>query len=533
MAILDAWGQPIRPAEIKTAQTARVARYARPWHESSLKGLKPATVARLLGDADAGDLPAQARLFADMLDRDAMIAAAMQQRALAVARLAWKLTPPPDASASEKRALDACSEWLSGMADALEDTAVALMEAVGFGYAACELTWRYDAGQWLPDIWQRPHDWLTASDDGRALNLAVDAGSEPLRPFGWIVHQPKVPRAGYLARGGMFRALVWPFVYKSYAIGDFAEFLETFGLPFVIGKYGREATEEDKARLLSAVASLSHDARAIMPLEMQLEIQRVNATGSDSPHLAMVRWADEAIARAILGQTLSTQARSTGLGSGVADLQAEVRADIRDADARQLAATLTRDLIYPWCALNFGLTDLRRCPRLIYDTAETEDIAVYAEALPKLAAAGVKIPEAWARRKLGIPDAAGEEPVLGGQAATGEPVANRMANLAKTPGSPMASLVASNVGKAEAAPQPDALDALVEEALSDWQPLVEPAARRMQAIVDQAVADGVTAAELIERLAAALPELPIEALAGSLARAQFVARIAGMEGRDG
>ena len=402
--IVDSYGLPIRQAELHEPQTARVARYSRPLHDSALRGLKPRDVARMLSDADAGDLTAQARLFADMEDRDAAIGSARDQRALAVASLPWKIEAPANASRAEARAAAEVGELIAGGIDALEDAIVALLDAVGYGYSLIEIVWRRDGGLWLPDLYPRPHAWFAVADDGRDLHLALDAGSEPLRPFGWIRHQPRLPRAGYIGRGGVYRALVWPFVYKSYAIGDFAEFIETFGLPFVIGKYGREASEDDKSRLLHAVAALAHNARAIMPLEMQLEVQRVTASGADSPHLAMVRWADEAIARAILGQTLTTEARSTGLGSGVADLQGEVRRDIRDADARQLAATLTRDLVWPLCALNFGLTDPRRCPRLVFDAAETEDIETYAKAIPALAAAGVQIPVSWVRAKLGIFD---------------------------------------------------------------------------------------------------------------------------------
>ena len=511
--------ETIRPAALREPQTARVARYARPWHESALSGLKPATVAAMLREADAGDLCAQARLFADMQDRDAMIAAAMQQRALAIARLPRKIEPPKDASTAEKRAAEAIAGWFDGMSDAIEDAIVALMDAVGHGFSAIEIAWDRGDGLWLPQLHARPHDWFAISEDRRSIELATDAGSEPLRPYTWILHQPRMPRAGYVARGGIYRAIVWPFVYKAYAIGDFAEFLETFGLPFVIGKYGREATEEDKSRLLQAVASLAHDARAIMPLEMQLDIQRVASSGSDSPHLAMVRWADEAIARAILGQTLSTQAKSTGLGSGVADMHERVREDIRDADARQVAATLTRDLIAPFAALNFGVPP-DRCPRLVFDTSEPDDIATYAQAIPALAAAGVRIPERWVRQRLGIPDPADDEPVLGGAAPP--PAPDTEANAAQ--------LVACNAGTADdAAPDQQALDdalaAIPQETLmrQAWE-AASPAMRRALAAGDYQSALGM--------LAELYPAMPDDGLQDLLARLLFAAQVWGALSAD-
>lgn len=514
--ILDAYGKPIQQAALKEPQTARVARYARPWHESALAGLKPATVARMLREADAGDISAQSRLFADMQDRDAMIAAAMQQRALAIARLPRKIEPPKDASTSEKRAAEAIAGWLDGMSDAIEDAIVALMDAVGHGFSAIEIVWDRGDGLWLPQLHARPHDWFAISEDRRSIELATDAGSEPLRPYTWILHQPRMPRAGYVARGGIYRAIVWPFVYKAYAIGDFAEFLETFGLPFVIGKYGREATEEDKSRLLQAVASLAHDARAIMPLEMQLEILRVASSGSDSPHLAMVRWADEAIARAILGQTLSTQAKSTGLGSGVADMHERVREDIRDADARQAAATLTRDLIAPFAALNFGIPP-GRCPRLVFDTSEPDDIAAYAQAIPALAAAGVRIPERWVRQRLGIPDPADDEPVLGGTAPP--PAPDTKANAAQL----VACYASTQDGWRDAADDPTPVTAMVErmdiEAAPAWGVILD-AVRRL---VDEA--ESLEA--LRDALLAAYGDLPSDQLAEVMALGFAAAHLAG------
>lgn len=538
MPILDAYGNPI-PAqpELRSAQTARVASYARPWHESALAGLKPRDVALRLHEADGGSLRAQALLFADMADRDPIIGAAMQQRALAVARLPWKVEAPPNPSAAETRAAEGVADMLAGAMDALEDVIVALMDAVGHGYSAVEIEWQRSAGAWIPDLYPRPHDWFVQAIDGRSIELQTDAGQEPLRPFGWIMHQPRLARAGYQGRGGVYRALVWPFVYKSFAVGDFAEFLETFGLPFVVGKYGREASEDDKTRLLQAVSALSHSARAIMPLEMQLEVQRVASAGSESPHLAMVQWADDAIARAILGQTLSMQAKSTGLGSGVADLQSQVRADLRDADARQLAGTLTRELLWPLAALNFGASDPRRGPRLVFDVAETEDIATYAQAIPQLAAAGVQIPVSWVRQKLGIPAAADGEPVVGAAAAV--QLVPQPAPVAAGSATPHVAIATRRVAlqanpQPGAAPDPAAWSSpqddptpvslqtaqLEAEAAPAWSSMLDG----VRAIVAQAQ----SLPALREQLLAAYGGLPTEQLAAVMAMAQCAAQLAGM-----
>ena len=145
-----------------------------------------------------------------------------------------------------------------------------------------------------------------------------------------------------------------------------------------------------------------------------LEIEAITGGAGGSHHLAMVDWADRAHSKLVLGQVLSAEAKATGMGSGVADLQGEVRDDIKASDARQLAATLTRDLVYPLVVLNRGGIDgLRRCPRLVFDLGEAEDLKLYSEALPKLAENGARIPVPWVHEKLRIPEAQGDEPVFG------------------------------------------------------------------------------------------------------------------------
>jgi phage gp29-like protein len=70
-------------------------------------------------------------------------------------------------------------------------------------------------------------------------------------------------------------------------------------------------------------------------------------------------------------------------------------------------------LVYPILALNkAGLDGFRRCPRLIFDTSEAEDLALYADGLPKLVSIGMKIPSRYAHDKLKIPQPENGEEIL-------------------------------------------------------------------------------------------------------------------------
>lgn len=413
--ILDQYGRPFNTAEIAEPQTARVMALQNTYIESTLAGLTPQRAAQVLSAADMGDITAQHRLFEDMWDRDAHIQCEFGKRAGAVTTLDWSIAPPANASAAEKAAAEWVEEVLRTVVDDLEDVILAMMDAVGHGFAPIELEWQRWGGELIPMFHPRPQDWFRLDSTRRELrlnDLTVD-GAKPVS-MGWIMHAPTKAKTGYIARTPLYRVLVWPFLYKSYSIGDLAEFLETYGLPIIMGKYYQGAQAEEKASLMRAVTALGHDARAIMPKEMEIEIAKITSSGDAATHLAMVDWAERSQSKAILGQVLSAEAKATGMGSGVADLQGEVRRDILKADAQQIASTLTRDLVYPLIAFNKpGIDGLRRCPRFVFDLGEAEDLKLFAESLPMLAAGGARIPVSWVHEKLRIPEAGDKEVVFG------------------------------------------------------------------------------------------------------------------------
>lgn len=519
--ILDQHGNPIDTGAIKEPQTSRIATLENQYLTPMLGGLTPARLSNILRAADDGDLTAQHRLFADMEERDAHLYCEMGKRKLAVMDLDWDIVPPRNATAAEKANAEWVKEVLTDAVDPIEDLLLAAMEGVGHGFAAIELEWRQEGGEWLPAFWPRPQEWFRLSQsrrDLRLLDASVDGAA--LQPFGWVIHTHGKAKTGYLGRMGLYRTLVWPFLYKAYGVGDFAEFLETYGLPIVLGKYYQGASADEKASLMRAVTALGHDARAIMPTDMAIEIQKVTTDGSGTPHLAMISWAEGAESKAILGQVLSAEAKPTGLGSGVANLHAEVRNDIRNADARQIAGTITRDLIYPLLALNRGGIDsLQRCPRLVFDTGEAEDIAALSEGISKLTAAGFRtIPVKWVHEKLRIPEPAEGEACLGHASE-----ANDTPPTPQPPpqGGGEAALAALTAAAPESDPTP--IDALADRLDAEAAPTVDA----LIAHVRELVARAESLEELRDGLLAAYGDLPAAKLAEVMALGFAVADLAG------
>ena len=518
--ILDQFGQPIRLADLVEPQTARLGSYVHGMLESALDGLSPSRLAAALRAADEGDLLAQHRLFSDMEGRDAHLAAEMGKRKNALVGLAWDIVPPRNAMPAEEAAAEWVKEVLQDALDPLEDLVLFLMEAVGHGFACAELEWKLQDGERLPLYHPRPQEWFRLDWQTRSELRLVDNSSDgqPLQPFGWVWHVPGKAKTGYMGRMGLYRAAVWPFLYKAYAIGDFAEFLETYGLPIITGKYFKGATPEEKSSLMRAVTALGHDARAIMPTEMTLEIDKVTGSGDDL-HLRMVDWADKSISKLILGGTLTSQADGKTSTHALGSVHNEVRHDILVSDARQIAATLTRDLIYPLLAFNkVGIDSLRRCPRLVFDTGEADDLTAFAEALPKLVAAGMKsIPVAWVHEKLRIPQAEGNEPVLEiSQVPAPALLAPRTGTTKPT--TALAALSAHPVQDASMVEAQQAIDATAAAPI-DWAAIADP----LLAPVLNALSGGMTPEDILAGMTEWYPLMDDAAMVETLSRALFVA----------
>lgn len=420
----------LTPAAVKERQSdsSRSAQLHRQFADHPSKGLTPSKLATILLEAEQGDMIAQAELYMDMREKDTHIDAEMHKREMSVKKLDWKLNPPRDASEAEKKNTKLLEDLIRDELD-MGSIRMDALDAIGHGYSCIELGWgRTAKGLWFPDqVEHRPPDWFTAPPDDRNTLHLRDSGSSygvPLQPFGWIVHQHK-SRAGYIARTGLFRSLVWPYLYKNYSVRDLAEFLEIYGLPIRVGKYSPTASPEEKRDLLRTVLSIGHNAAGIIPDSMQLELQQVMASGSADSFRVMIDWCEASQSKAILGGTLTSSTGANGNRS-LGDVHNEVRLDIRDDDATQLDQTLSAHLVYPMAVLN-GLFADNRSPSFVSDTQEPDDLALYADALPKLAAAGARIPVSYVNMKLKIPEPEEGEEILGAPAAPSLPKADTQA----------------------------------------------------------------------------------------------------------
>jgi phage gp29-like protein len=247
---------------------------------------------------------------------------------------------------------------------------------------------------------------------GERLLLAVDGSLEgvPLPPYKFVGHVPRL-KSGVPIRGGLAKPAAWAFIFKSYTLKDWAAFAEVYGMPIRVGKYGPNASPEDRQKLLAAVRNIGTDAAAIIPETMTIEFVEAGkgvSTGGAAVFSGLADYLDKQIFKLVLGQIMTTD---DGASLAQAKVHQTVRVDIQAADAVQLENTLNRDIIRPFIDLNWGPQAVY--PRITLPVAENEDLTALADNLAKLVPLGFRVREAELRDRFGFTDPEAGELVLG------------------------------------------------------------------------------------------------------------------------
>ena len=522
-------GQPIRRQLLKREIAAPTVTGVRPIigdHPSA--GLTPRRLANLLRSAEEGDAIAYLELAEDMEEKDLHYSSVMGTRKRAVAQLEVTVRAASDAADDEADA-ELIRQFLAR--DEIEDEVFDMLDAIGKGYSVTEIIWEETEGQWMPERleWRLPQWFELDRDDGRTIWLRGDDGPEALPPWKFIVHCARA-KSGLPIRGGLARIAAWAYLFKNYTLKDWVQFAEVYGQPIRVGKYHPGATEDERATLLRAVASIGTDAAAIIPESMLIEFVKADQTGSMDLYERLCDWLDRQMSKAVLGQTLTTEVKSGSLAA--ARVHEEVRADIERADARQLAATLNRWLVRPIIDLNRG--PRRWYPSLSIGRAEEHDINAMSEAIARLVPMGLRVRQAQVREMLGLDDPDAEDELLGGgsEPSPTEPdeTADKSDDEEGDDQRETASACPIHGGRpalaaADAQADPDSIEDLVAEMLDveGWEEDVDPIVDPVRRLLD----DSDTLEEVRDRLAELLAGMSTDQLADRLARAAFASRLAG------
>ncbi len=399
-----------------------------PWREDSLRthpsvGLTPARVLSLLHAADAGWPQAQFELFDEMLQKWPRLASVEATRRLALTGLDWDVVPQIGATQADGRpdragaqvVAEYCRAALSGL-ERLDEVLDHLARGVGYGIAVAEIVW--EDGR-LADLVPVPHGRLI-SDPHEPWRLRVRTEEEPHlgvaldeHPFKWIVHQPRC-RPGRPFEGGLLRASALLYLAQNLGLKDWLVYSQVAGMPIRVARFAPGTPDAEKRQLLRVLESLGTDAVAVLSNTVELEFVEAGPAG-EKPYKPIQEYCNTEVTILWLGQHLTTDIRTSG-SRAAAEVHDRVREDLLVGDMREEAGTLRRDLLAPLARARFG--DAAPVPHFRRSLVESVNTKVLAETLAvAVRELGLPVPEAWARRSLGIPEPVAGEAVLGGEDA--------------------------------------------------------------------------------------------------------------------
>lgn len=132
-------------------------------------------------------------------------------------------------------------------------------------------------------------------------------------------------------------------IWKRGGFGDYAQWLELFGMPQRVGKYSSYDTQSRKL-LEEAMEKMGSAPYIIVPKESDIETTNNTGTGgASSAHNEFRRACNEEILITLLGQTLTTTQNDTGARS-LGEVHKEVQDDKARADMRMVLRVLNNDV---------------------------------------------------------------------------------------------------------------------------------------------------------------------------------------------
>lgn len=460
---------------------------------------------RVLSGRGGGDLQ-----IYEQVASDSQVKACFEQRRSAVTSCEWVVEPATERRA-DRKAADFVREQLTRIGwDRVTDR---MLWGVFYGFSAAELIWEVQDGKlgWQAvKVRNRRRFRFDASGELRLLTPSSMLQGEPAKP----------PYFWHIATGadnddepyglGLAHWCYWPTLFKRHGIGFWLTFLEKFGMPTGVGTFPANATAGEINKLLGAIQAIRTDSGVAIPEGMKIDLLEAARSGSadyEKLHDKM----DEAIAKAILGQTMTTD---NGSSQAQADVHMDVRQDIVKADADLICESFNQGPIRWLSMFNFDAADPPRVYRVV---EEAEDLDALADRDTKVKALGFKPSLDYVKQQYGD---------------HWEPVSTASATRDDAQLPPPAEFAAGDDaierGRAAAQARLDAVFAGADALAIEAQPFVRNRVRELQVMLDESA----NLTEFAARLNALAEADPDGDFVEALARGGFAAWLEGYVRRE-
>lgn len=241
---------------------------------------------------------------------------------------------------------------------------------------------------WNPDDWNADLRFYNVLSNG-LIDWTMSAAYKP-DPERHVLHSANVATSSMKPNyGGLLGSLVFPWFLSMQGRDWFSRAMERYASPFAVA-YANTANKNIFDLLTKAFNQATKVNALIVPPQAKIELKEVMVSGMADGYEKFIAMLNTEKTKAILGMTLSTTAKATGLGSGVADLQGEVRSDWMIYDQRSFADMEQKQIFEQYLRIN-GYKG--RVPKVYRNGLSPVNQLTKAKTLLTLSQAGVFVDE--------------------------------------------------------------------------------------------------------------------------------------------
>ena len=240
----------------------------------------------------------------------------------------------------------------------------------------------YDPDSWEPNL----RFWETIQN---GIVLQVQTRLIAPDPDRHIVHrQDLLANIGRENFGGAGRSLLFLSAQHQIGLEVFTRVMQKYGTPFITARLDTTNIDSVNAIVEAFGQDVVNNA-ILLPKEAELQINEINYTGAAEAHAKYLAYVDDQITSILAGQSLGSNAQSTGLGSGVGNLHGQIREDYIAYDRLCLGNMLRNQLFKQLLHYN-GIKG--SAPHITWDGNSTagENVEL-SNALLNLSNAGIKL----------------------------------------------------------------------------------------------------------------------------------------------
>jgi phage gp29-like protein len=356
--------------------------------------------------------------YRELEEKDDDVSSALEMLKLAVLRRERNVVPADDSGQAQDIA-QFVEDQLANVRN-MHEVLEAMLDAPAYGISVQEVIYDVSAGQvGLVDIKDRPQElfafnpqYLLQTGPMRLMTnpWSIDGGD--LVPEEKFLVFTFRPRSGNRRGRPLLRRVFWPSWFKRQCMRFWLRFGEK-GPGTAAVQYPSGATADEKQKALAAAEAMVERVAIAIPENFGLIKELLTSARSQNPAVYKQLIDDQkyAIARAILGQTLTSYGNEGGRGSNALGSVHAKMFYLKEVEvATKLEAVINDQLIRPLVMWNYGPN--APMPKYSISTEDEQDLVARIQIDNTAQSMGVPITKQYMQETYGYPEPDTDDQVL-------------------------------------------------------------------------------------------------------------------------